>query len=136
MGPLTRSVATLRISGDELVPEEVSALLGTQPTSSQRKGQLVPSDPTGTRTFIRGMWRLEATATEPGEVDTQVAELLRACTQDLGVWQKLAGRFKVDLFCGWFMGANNEGVELQPRTLLALGERGIPLSVDLYGPDA
>lgn len=33
------------------------------------------------------------------------------------------------------MGGWNEGVEISPATLLALGERGILLGIDLYGPD-
>ncbi len=47
----------------------------------------------------------------------------------------LASRFDIDLFCGWFMAGGNEGVELSPATLLALGERGIRLGIDLYAPD-
>lgn len=35
---LERSVATLRIMGDELVPEEISRLLSAMPTSAHVKG--------------------------------------------------------------------------------------------------
>lgn len=33
------------------------------------------------------------------------------------------------------MAGGNEGVALSPATLLALGERGIRLGIDLYAPD-
>jgi hypothetical protein len=41
----------------------------------------------------------------------------------------------VALFCGWFMRESNEGVEISAHTLGLLGERGIVLSLDIYGPD-
>ncbi len=64
-----------------------------------------------------------------------MAELLGGLNPDLSVWQALSSRFRIDLFCGWFMGGWNEGVEIAPATLQALGDRGIRLGIDLYGPD-
>ena len=136
MGSLERSVTTLRIFGDTLVPSEISALLGAEPTHSSTKGQLLASaSVSGTRVAKSGSWRLRATDTKPENVDQQVSELLAQLTKDLSVWLALSRRYKVDLFCGWFMGSRNEGVELTPRTLTALGERGISLSLDIYAPD-
>jgi hypothetical protein len=39
------------------------------------------------------------------------------------------------VFCGWFVNEGNEGVEIEPHALRALGERGIKLDLDIYGPD-
>ncbi len=33
------------------------------------------------------------------------------------------------------MGSSNDGVSLSPRVLLALGERGIELGLDIYDAD-
>ena len=136
MPQLRRAVATLRVVGDELLPEEISSLLGAEPTQAQRKGQQFPSkSPSGARIARTGLWRLSATDTETGNVDTQVFELLDQLTPDLGIWNDLSQQYKVDLFCGWFMGSSNDGVGISSRTLLALGKRGIELAMDLYGPD-
>lgn len=137
MAHLERSVATLRIMGDELVPEEISRLLGAEPTSGHEKGHQAPSGPSG-RTVTRSssMWRLSAEETKPENLDCQVSELLGLVTSDLSVWSSIAARFRVDLFCGWLMGSGNEGVEISPETMVALGQRGIQLSIDIYGPDA
>jgi hypothetical protein len=132
---LARSVATLRIIGDELVPEEVSSLLRALPTRAERKGEAVPTK-TGERIARTGAWRLEATATEPEDLDAQVSELLSLLTSDLEVWRTLARRYRLDLFCGWFMNESNEGVSVSPSTLLALGQRGIELGLDIYAPSA
>lgn len=82
------------------------------------------------------MWHLRAKETKPENLDWQVSELLGLVTSDLSVWSSIAARFRVDLFCGWFMGSGNEGVAISPETMVALGQRGIQLSIDIYGPEA
>lgn len=137
MAHLERSVATLRIMGDELVPEEISRLLGAEPTLGHEKGHQAPSGPSG-RIVPRnsGTWHLRAKETKPENLDSQVSELLGLVTSDLSVWSSIAARFRVDLFCGWFMGSGNEGVAISAETMVALGQRGIQLSIDIYGPEA
>jgi hypothetical protein len=134
MADLARSVASLRVSGEELLPDEVSSLLGAAPSWAYARG-----DQVSTRGPIRlakhGMWLLQAAETVPADLDAQVDELLGHLTPDLGTWHELADRFSVDLFCGWFMSRPNEGLEVSPRTLLALGERQVVLGLDIYGGD-
>jgi hypothetical protein len=123
--------------GDDLVTEEISRLLGAVPTSAHAKGHQFQSGPSG-RILTRksGMWRLSAKQTEPEDFDGQVAELLEQVTSDLSVWRDIAARFRIDVFCGWFMGSGNEGLSISPGTMLALGQRGIQLEIDIYGPEA
>jgi hypothetical protein len=133
MGPIHSSKATLRIFGDDVVPTEITRLLGSQPTTARAKGETWVGAKSGKEITARtGNWRLEASAREPEDLDGQVQELLGKLTQDLEVWAALAQRFRVDLFCGLFMKSANEGVDLSPATLAALGNRGIKLSLDIY----
>ena len=136
MAHLQRAVATLRIAGDDLLPDEVSDLLGARPTTSHAKGQELNFHSDRSRIIKCGIWHLSATDTQPENLDSQVAEILGQLTGDLPVWRSLGKRFDIDLFCGWFLGGSNEGVEISPHTLLALGERGIRLGLDIHGPDA
>ena len=133
MPELQSSVATIRVAGDELVPAEVTALLGVEPTGAHSKGEKFTIRDRVYEKKI-GLWRLSATKTEPGNLDTQVAELLAKTTDDLLVWRELGQRFEIDLFCGWFMGGNNEGIEISVDTMAKLAARGILLSLDIYGP--
>jgi len=80
------------------------------------------------------MWQLKAASCEPENLDKQVAELLAKLSPDLAVWASLSKRFEIDLFCGLFMEQSNEGGEISAATLMALGERGIALGLDIYGP--
>jgi Domain of unknown function (DUF4279) len=135
MPHLSRAVAMLRIVGPDLQPEEISAILGSQPSRSEVKGESVQSrhglEP---RVAKNGVWRLEAAPTEPEDFDLQVEQLLSGLTQDLRAWNELSERFKLDVFCGWFMKESNEGVDIKPSTLAALGSRGISLALDIYAP--
>jgi len=135
MTALRRSVASLRVSGIDLIPEEITNLLGASPTKSYAKGDDLSTSNVRTRIAKNGTWQLHANATEPEDFNLQVAELFHGLTDDLKIWSDLACRFKVDIFCGWFMQEGNEGVDISPSTLLMLGERSIALAIDIYGPD-
>ncbi len=61
-------------------------------------------------------------------------ELLGQLTQDLSVWESLSC-FRPDLLCGIYMGSSNDGLPLSAKALLALGQRGIALDLDIYDFD-
>lgn len=135
MARLARSVATLRFIGDNLVPEEISSVLGCTPTRAHRKGDRVPIKDSE-RVVGFGLWRLDATDTEPEDVDSQVSEILAKLTSNLEAWSALGKQFRVELFCEWFMDEGNEGLSISPGNLIALGVRGIELQLDIYAPSA
>jgi len=127
------TVATLRIFGDTLVPEEISQALGCEPTRSELKGQVFIGPVTGNKRIAKtSSWRLENTNREPGDLDSQISEILAKTTQDLNVWKSLSDRFEIDLFCGVF--ADNKIVDFSilPESMTALGERGIEIVFDVY----
>ena len=133
MGAIDHSYATLRFFGDDLVPDEISAALGASPTISYPKGQELLGRSTGTvRIAKTGSWRLRSARREPEDLEFQVFEILDQLSQDLQVWTAISSRYQSDLFCGIFMGATNDGLLLSPRALLALGQRGISFSLDIY----
>lgn len=133
MAMLGESAACLRVVGDDLVPEEITRLLGGTPTHFHLKGEQRASKATvRPRPYKSGMWRLNAKSCIPENVDGQIEEILGQLTDDLTVWKTLAENYQVDLFCGWFMTGGNEGLSISPKWLSALGSRGIELSLDLY----
>jgi hypothetical protein len=136
MAQLDRSVATLRIAGDDLDPSEISVLLGHAASKQQVKGEIFGGKVTGrSRTAKTGMWRLEATDATPEDLDGQIAELLGKLTGDRKVWEQISNKYDIDLFCGLFMKVSNEGMSISAESMKALGARGIELGLDIYGPD-
>ena len=133
MGVLEHSQATLRIFGDDLIPEDVSNLLGAKPTKSKKKGDKEVGKTSGkVRIAKTGSWHLHAEKREPEDLNAQIEEILSQLTNDLTVWEGLCQSYKVDMFCGLFMGNWNDGLSLSPEIMLALGQRRIVLSLDIY----
>lgn len=129
---LESSVITLRFFGDELIPEDISAALGVLPTQACRKGERIIGRHSGTiRIAKTGRWSIGTPRRAPEDLEGQIFEILDRLNDDLAVWKSLS-RFTPELFCGIFMSTGNDGLILSPKALLALGERGIVLGLDIY----
>ena len=136
-GPIDRCKVTLRVIGDDLLPEEVTQLLGCSPTQCETKGMPVLGDDGRLlRTAKSGAWRFIITSEEAGTADVEevVLHLLGRLPSDRAVWQSLGDRFDIDLFCGLFMESNNRGFSLSPSVCRELAERGIEIGFDIYCP--
>ena len=81
------------------------------------------------------MWSLHSVDQEPENLDGQIEEILAKVTADIETWQALVRRYRADLFCGLFMEGGNEGLVISSASLVALGERGIELALDVYGSE-
>lgn len=135
MAALHESLTSLRIVGDSLDPDEITRLLGCQPTFSGKKGEIRVAKQSGRETKHRsGSWMCKAEIATPGDLNGQANEILGKLTQDLEVWRSLSAKYKIDLFCGLMMKESNEGLSLSSNTLRELGVRGIELDLCLYGP--
>jgi hypothetical protein len=133
MAHVQKSVVTLRIGGDDLISDEITKLLGANPTSAETKGEKIVGSKTGhVRISKMGVWRLHAKDREPEDMDGQIQEILSQTTSDLTVWRSIGEKYQIDLFCGIFLGGTNEGMILSARSIAALGERGIEMGLDIY----
>jgi hypothetical protein len=136
MAQLDKSVVTLRISGDDLIPDEITKMLRASPTSAQAKGDKIVGKKTGhVRIANFGMWQLCAADRKPEDIDGQIHEILGQATDDLAIWRSIAKKYDLDLFCGLFMRVGNEGLSISAASLEALGIRGIELGLDIYEGD-
>ena len=133
MGIAEHSIVALRIFGDDLVPSEVTALLGCEPTASYAKGDTRVGMKTGRRYIEKtGSWRLSAADRRPEDIPAQVMEILSKLPQDPAVWGQLKSRYELDIFCGVFMGSPNDALEFSPELMGQLADRGIKLVLDVY----
>jgi ribosomal protein L19 len=138
MSAIHHSIVTLRLYGDDLVPEEITRLLGARPTNACMKGegkQRVGIKVGDERIAKTGMWRLCASDREPEDIDGQIREIFSQISGDVAVWQDLTKKYRVNLFCGLFMTQTNDGLSISPESMAILAERGIELWFDLYAPD-
>jgi hypothetical protein len=128
-------MVALRITGDEIVPSDVTSLLGCEPTKGVVKGQKFKHENARLERVAKtGMWSLSATDRQPEDLDSQIFEILGKLSTDLTVWKQIAQLYSLDLFCGLYMQESNEGIIISPSSIRALGERSISASMDIYGP--
>lgn len=134
MAAIARVRASLRVFGDALEPEEVSALLGHEPTRCHRKGD--KCGPHGSSVEPTGAWILDSRISEKAEVEDHVESILALLTSDADEWASLTERFSASVLCGVFLDQYNEGFELSPRLCKALASRGLVIAFDIYSGDA
>jgi len=137
LATIARVRASLRVFGDGLEPEEVSALLGREPTRSHRKGDLAGSDSPGRSGSVEptGAWILDSWLPEKAEIEEHVEALLGAVSNDSDEWERLTERFSASVLCSAFLDQYNEGFELSPRIAQSLSERGLVIAFDVYSGD-
>jgi hypothetical protein len=129
---ISETSTTFRLHGDELNPDEVTSLLGVQPSDSRKKGSFWHT-PNGKPLIAQtGRWALKVERAAPGDISKQIRQLLARMTDDLGIWRDLTSRFEADVFCGLWLNRLNEGETLAPDVLLMLGQRNIKLEFDIY----
>ncbi len=131
---MDETAASLRIVGDDLVPDEITDILGFPPTIGRKKGDKRQGKNTKKiYTAPTGIWNLSSPRGS-GDLESHIRWLFEVIPSDVEIWKSLACRFELDLFCGLFLDDWNRSVLLDSPTLLFLGERGIDLTFDIYSP--
>lgn len=132
-GPVDAVCVSLRLFGDDLIPEEVTRLLGCSPTKVQRKGDVIP-DARYHRVARTGSWMLNGGLPKTTEIEQQIVALLESVTNDMEVWRQIVAKYDADIFCGVFLNDSNRGFSLSPTVTSMLADRGLEIGFDIYGP--
>lgn len=136
MASIGRVRVSLRVLGDSLEPEEVSALLGLSPTREHRKGDKILG--AGGRESVEptGAWILDSPLSEKAEVEDHLEALFSPLSNDMDEWASLTDGASASILCSVFLDQYNEGFELSPRAAESLAERGLVIAFDIYSGDS
>ncbi len=129
-GEIDAASVTLRFFGDALDPDDLSRILGAQPTLCRRKGEVIP-DRDG-RVAETGSWLLSSQQQSKKPLGDQIEALFARLTDDLEVWRQLSSMYRGDLFCGVWSEHFNRGFELSPELLQRIAARGLRVGFDIY----
>ncbi len=133
-GPVDRFQITLRLSGEQLDPDRISALFGCAPTRMHRKG-LPISAREGAPIAKRAQWHLTIDSKdgdERNDVEDGIRTLLERLPSDPALWASLTSTYKVDIFCGLFLEADNRGFAISAETSKLLSDRHLNIGFDVY----
>jgi hypothetical protein len=129
-GAIDESSITLRFFGDDLDPDELTQLLGVEPSIAYRKGDILRGKQHD-RIYDIGSWRLKGEKSEMG-LEDKINRLLDKLPSDLEMWNDLTRKFQVDLFCGLWMKRWNRCLDFEAVTLQRMAERGLSIGLDIY----
>ena len=130
----------LRVTGDDLDPDAISAALECVADEAWRKGDIMVDPSTGEPPRAAGSqpirqrfgcWSI-GTLSEPADVAGQMRDLLGRSTSDPAVWAELEKHYRICFFIGFFMRTWNEGIVLPPDVLADTAARGLLLDIDIY----
>lgn len=136
MDNLQRACISLLIDADDLVPSEVSEVLGCEPRLGVAKGEKFLASHGKHFKAKTGKWQLGGNWKSPVDLDNEISALLEMVTDDLERWEYLTGRFHCYLSVGGYFNGWTGGITLAPETLMALAERRLAIDFDLYAPTA
>ena len=129
MAPPDESSFTLAVYGEDLVPSEVTNLLGLQPTRSFERGYR--RNPTS-RPMPHGAWFFEERGQPPRDPDDLARSVLIRFSAAPETWSRVRELYKVQLRVALQMASWNRGFAFSPTTLQLIAATGAELGFDLY----
>lgn len=126
-----RYTVELRITGENLVPEEVTRALGFKPSQVRRKGE--PRSE-GSK-WTTNMWAFEALPLGRDDwpsLGDGIASLLSTLNPVRSQLQAFSAANDIYLWCGHFTSSFDGGPTLSSALLKSLGEFGVQLVLDTY----
>jgi hypothetical protein len=136
MDNLQRAKVSLLIDGDDLVPSEITAVLGRSPQLGVAKGEIFLAHHGKQTEAKTGKWQFAGDWETPPHLDKQINDVLSSITDDMSVWRKLTKRHHCYLTVGGYFSDWTGGMTLAPDTIKLLADRNLAIDFDLYAPAA
>jgi len=120
------------VLNEQLDHQEISDLLGLEPTKSTTAGEIT-SKSSGRKRKYSG-WFLESTGqVESKDARDHFAWILDRIAGKGSALKELASRgYLVDMCCRWDSACGQGGPSMDPQQMIQLGELGIELWFDIY----
>jgi hypothetical protein len=114
----------------ECEPDQISEVLGIQPTEICKKGELISK---GSRRHKQNAWELKIQIPDSEDLDEHIAELLNRLSQ---VWEKVINLNKLyyaEISCVVYSyEAQGPGLHLDKKTLKQIAELNAEIDLDYY----
>jgi hypothetical protein len=120
--------ATLRIHGERMPFDEITARLGVQPTHVHRKGdRLSPRSPG----FRDDAWHFQPEVPETAPLERHIDALWSIIQPHVEYIKELKKRHKVDVFCGYRSNSDTAGFEVSYSCLQLFTALEVPFGVSV-----
>jgi hypothetical protein len=128
------NTASFRIAGDALRPDQMTAILGIQPTRSGVKGE---RHSCGHGSVSRtSFWLLKCPLNDSLPLTEHLKWLLDVFEPKYKSINSAAEGATLMFLCGFAPGSGQGGFTLDAKTLQRIAALGVPLSINLYPPES
>ena len=135
MPTIDRSTVSIRFSGQDLDPDELTRVLSYSTLESIRPQYHTRIHRGRSKSPIeKGIWSLGYGEIDSVDLELKIETLLNKLTDDLKVWHQIASQYKGNVFCGLFLDGWNRGFELSSELLEKLANRKLKIGFDIYSP--
>lgn len=127
--------ASLSVTDEELVPEQITNLLGVQPTESQTKNiPLLRADGSVRRIPRFGRWSriLKAEQTDEWDVAEVVRMLFSGLPDSQDTWHQIAKKGKVCISLGLSVSTGSQDFAFDSDLIKMLADRSAAVWFDVY----
>lgn len=134
-GPIDWFAASLQVSGEDLDPDQITCLLGLEPTRSQRRGVTLRR-PDGTERYTPrfGRWArdIKPAHTDEWDIPEVIRLLFDGLPHDLSVWNQIAELGNIRVTLGLNVPDSNGYFQLDSDVMLFLSDRHARIWFDIY----
>ena len=123
----------LAIYGEGLIPDEITALLGCQPTDSHIKGEKKGPRSPG---YSTGAWFLKVRGEPPNTPEILTRKLLMMVPSSPEIWEQLKTRFDVQIRYGIHISGWNKGFGLPNDLIDRISVLRADVGFDIYSYEA
>jgi hypothetical protein len=131
-GEIDAGEFTLTITSDDLQPNEISGLLGIQPTAHHLRG--APFGKRG-RTLNFGRWSLSTGRLDfrsGRSCEDQFDDFMRSIPDDTAVWERITAQHEAQVLIYLWMRTWNREFDISAFALGELARRRLRLHIDTY----
>jgi hypothetical protein len=126
--PYFHFCATLRIHGEGLDLDAITAAMGLRPTLARKKGD---SRRPGGRPYEDDAWHYSAGLPEEAPLDAHLQTLWADVAPARDFLLSLKARHRVDVFCGYRSDSGIAGFQVDPKSLAIFTALEIPFGVSI-----
>lgn len=127
-GAVDKTSITLAIYGDDLIPEQISQLLGYEAEYIRRGERRSPT----ASPYQKSAWLLKQKGEAPITAEEIIQEILSKVSADLRIWQELSSRYDVQVRIAIHIEDWNKGFDLSAETIQQIAGLGAKMVFDIY----
>jgi hypothetical protein len=138
-GPIGWFSASLHVAEQDLLPNEVTRLIGSEPTEAESRGvPLLRDDGSIRRVPKSGRWSrvIKSQSTDEWDISEVIRLLFHGLATDVSTWREIRKLGKIQVSLGLSLETSNKDFFLDEHLIAFLGERRISIWLDVYRDEA